>query len=303
MILDLLDIFANNIVPILIVAGVGFVLAQFFPDLVEPLGRVSFYAFMPALIFTILSESDIDGAEFGLLFGGNFVYQVMMMVLASMAFRAMGAEAKDRAVGTLGAGCQNAGNLGLSVIGFAFSEAVLARAVIIFTSNSVTNNTLGVYIASSGSRSPLSALWQMLKTPYPYALIAAFGVRFSGITTPAPLARSLGLMADAAIPVILVLLGAQVARSTHLANLRLISVATGLRLLVGPLMGLLVAALMSLSGDARTAFIMQASMPTAVMTIILATEYHLNTELMSNTILVSLLLSPMTLSVLILLLG
>ena len=56
MLLDLLEIFVNNIAPILIVAGVGWVLAQFNPGLVEPLGRVTFYALMPSLVFTIISN-------------------------------------------------------------------------------------------------------------------------------------------------------------------------------------------------------------------------------------------------------
>ena len=243
----------------------------------------------------------MGGAEFGLLFGGQLLYQIAMMTLGSGVFRALGTDPAERAVATLAVGCQNAGNLGISVIGFAFPESVLARAVIIFTSNSVGNNTLGVYVASSGTRSPLSALAQALKTPYPVALIAAILVRMMGITTPAVLARSVGLMADAAIPVILLLLGAQIARSTHLHNLELLSISVALRLLVGPLVGLALAFLLGLSGDARTAFVLQASMPVAVMTIILTTEYGLNSHLMSNLILVSLLLSPITLSVLILL--
>jgi predicted permease len=296
--LDLLEIFANNIVPILMVAGVGFALAQFFPDLVEPLGQVSFHAFMPALIFSIISQSDVGGAEFGLLFGGNMAYQVMMMGLAGAVFYKT--DAKDRAVGVLGAGCQNCGNLGLSVIGFAFSEAVLARAVIIFTSNMVTNNTIGVYVASSGTRSPVQAAMRAIKSPVPVTLLFAILFRASGIATPTIIARPIELLAGAAIPTILVLLGAQVARAERISHIRLISVAVMLRLLVGPSIGFALAALLSFSGGARTAFILQASMPTAVMTIILATEYHLNTELMSNIILISLLLSPLTLTPLIL---
>jgi predicted permease len=66
--------------------------------------------------------------------------------------------------------------------------------------------------------------------------------------------------------------------------------ATGLALIAG------------LDTFAAIAFILQASMPTAVMTIVLATEFDLDQNLALNIILASTLLSPVTLSVLILIL-
>jgi predicted permease len=146
----------------------------------------------------------------------------------------------------------------------------------------------------------MQAAMRALKSPIPVALFFAILFRATGLATPTIVARPIELLSDAAIPPILVLLGAQVARAERISHLKLIAGAVMLRLLVGPLVGFGLAAVLALSGGARTAFILQASMPTAVMTIILATEYHLNTELMSNIILISLLLSPLTLTPLIL---
>jgi predicted permease len=58
----------------------------------------------------------------------------------------------------------------------------------------------------------------------------------------------------------------------------------------------------SLNGYALIAFIMQASMPVAVATIIFASEFHLDREQILGTVLASTLASPITLSILILLL-
>lgn len=56
---------------------------------------------------------------------------------------------------------------------------------------------------------------------------------------------------------------------------------------------------MDLSGLARQAAVLQASMPAAVITTVLAVEYDLDQTLVSGTVVLTTLLSPLTLTPLI----
>jgi hypothetical protein len=68
---------------------------------------------------------------------------------------------------------------------------------------------------------------------------------------------------------------------------------------VTPLVALLLARWIGLSGMARQAAVLQASMPAAVVTTILAVEYELDATLVSGTVVLTTLLSPLTLTPLI----
>jgi hypothetical protein len=101
----------------------------------------------------------------------------------------------------------------------------------------------------------------------------------------------------------LVLLGLELQRAQWTRDLRALSVTTVMRLLAGPLVGLLMSGLFGLSGVERQAGITQASMPTAVMTTILGTEYNVKPELVTAIVFLSTILSPLTLTPLLFYLG
>lgn len=66
-----------------------------------------------------------------------------------------------------------------------------------------------------------------------------------------------------------------------------------------PLVALLVARLLGLTGVARQAAVLQASMPAAVATTVLAVEYDLDAMLVSGVVVLTTVLSPLTLTPLI----
>ena len=82
-----------------------------------------------------------------------------------------------------------------------------------------------------------------------------------------------------------------------------LGLAASVRLIVGPLLGVGFAALLGMQGVGMKAGIVDASMSSAVANANLASEYELDSSLVAATILVTTLLSPLTLTPLILLLG
>jgi predicted permease len=114
---------------------------------------------------------------------------------------------------------------------------------------------------------------------------------------PQPLFRSIDLLANAAIPGMLVLLGIQLYAAPLGEGYGLIARSALIRLVAGPLLAWLLTALLAVGGVERSVIILQASMPTAVMSAVLATEYDAAPRLVATVIFVTTVASMATLSV------
>lgn len=303
MISELIQIFVDNIAPILVIAGVGYFSGRRIRVDPAPLGRIIFNVLSPTLIFQSLSTSEIELAE---LAGLVFVMVVFVIIMATAGYgvaRWRTDNRVTRASVMLAAICPNNGNYGLPVISFAFGPAVLARAVIIFVATTLLNYTLGVFVASRGRRTLRESLSVVARVPVVYAAVLGLVVNFTGFVLPSFVARPVLLLSQATIPLMLILLGLQLAQTPQFTQTEIVSVGVALRLLLSPIVSAGLVLLFGLDAPAAIAVIMQASMPVAVVTIILATEFELNRQLSLSMILASTLVSPVTLSLLILLLS
>ncbi|MEI9814262.1 MAG: AEC family transporter [Acidobacteriota bacterium] len=71
--------------------------------------------------------------------------------------------------------------------------------------------------------------------------------------------------------------------------------AVGISLFIAPLVALGLAATFGITGPARQAAVILASMPVAVVTTILALEFQLEPEFVTSAVFISTVLSPLTL--------
>jgi len=101
----------------------------------------------------------------------------------------------------------------------------------------------------------------------------------------------------------LILLGVELTRVQFSGSMRAMQLSVALRLLVAPLLALTLAALFGIQGYARQGSVTEASMPSMVSTTVLATEYELDSKLITAIIFISTLLSPLTLTPLLVFLG
>jgi predicted permease len=123
------------------------------------------------------------------------------------------------------------------------------------------------------------------------------------IHLPLPVDRTVSLVAGAGVPLMILLLGLELRQLRWTSNLSALGLSTAIRLLIGPLLGLAFTSILGITGSGRQAGIMEASMSAAVANTNLAAEYKLDSSLVAATILVSTLLSPLTLTPLIIFLG
>ena len=297
--LELLEIFINNILPILLIASVGFAIGRIRKIPPEPLSEVIFYISSPALVFYSLYAGDVGGDEFALLFIAMVTFQLTAAGLALFATQIQGITGIQRASVINGSFCINGGNFGLSLVFFAFDDAILSRAVVIMVSAVLLHYSLGVYVASSGRGSIKKSLINVAKTPAIYAIFLAFFLRSTGLELPVTIDRSVSLLKDMALPLMLLMLGLQLGKTVKPAPLRSVITGTTIKLLLAPFLATGIGMLLNLPQDAFIAFVIMASMPTAVMTIILATQFESDRNLALNIIMATTFTSPITLSILI----
>jgi predicted permease len=93
----------------------------------------------------------------------------------------------------------------------------------------------------------------------------------------------------------LLILGMQLKRAVAPNRPIVVGTAVALSLLVAPMVGLGLSELLGVSGAARQAAIILASMPAAVVTTVLALEFELDSSFVTSVVFVSTLLSPVTL--------
>lgn len=295
----LLSIFASDVLPIFLVASVGFLLARFLKADVRTLSRVVFNALAPCLVFNLLVTSKISPDEFGrmALFSVCVILGVGLIArLVTLPFKLDRAMVSALLIVVM---FSNGGNYGLSVNSFAFGQEALARATIYFVTSSVLMYTVGVFLASSGKSGYRKALTGVFKIPAVYGVIAAAVVMLTKTTLPAPILRPIELLSNASLPMMMMVLGMQLERAGKLEKPLWVGLATVLTLVVSPLLAFGLVNVLDLSGAARQAAMIEASMPTAVVTTILALEYEVMPSFVTNVVFVSTLLSPITVTLLI----
>jgi hypothetical protein len=297
----LLGIFLNNLLPVFLCASTGFALGRAFTPDLKTVTRLSFYIFGPCLVFTSLTKAEVTGGEFAQLALYTLLAVGIMIVLAVLAGLALRVDRRALVTLIIASVFVNGGNYGLAATRFAFGDDALARAVVYFVFSTLTLYTVGIFIASLGKQEVRQALGQVAAVPAFYSLVAASFVRGTGWPVPTFLDRAISLLGEASIPLMLVILGLQIAqtRAWPKSHLTLIGVAVALQLVVAPLVALGLSYALGLTGVARQAVVLQTSMPAAVVTTILALQYDLDAELVSGTVILSTLLSPLTLTPLI----
>ncbi len=295
-------ILTDDILPIFLVAAVGFVLARRLHVDVKAVSRVTFNALAPCLVFTQLVTSRVGAGEFGRICAFTILLVAAIGLAARLVAMPFRLDRPQLMAFLIVVMFSNAGNYGLSVVLFAFGQEVLARAVIYFVTSALLVYSVGAVMASAGRRGLGAAFRGLLRVPALWALMAAMLVVWTGVTMPTAITRPIELLGSAAIPVMLLVLGMQFEKGAWPERPGLVAAASALALVGSPLIGFCLAPLLGLHGITRQAVLVEAAMPSAVITTILALEFDVAPRFVTSVVVVTTLASSVTVSVLIALL-
>ena len=294
--MELLRLFADNLLPVFLTAGAGYALAATIKPDPRGIAQAGLYVLAPCLILDVILKSQVPLGAVARFMGFAFASLALPALLALAVARWRRWPRTLASAVLLTVLLTNAGNYGLSVTLLAFGERGLAPASLFFLATAVVSYTVGVFVASMGRTSARASFAGLLRIPAVWAVAVAFAMSGAGLRLPGPLASAVHLLSQACIPVFLLVLGMQLRGARFRGPAKPMLFATAVRLLGGAAAGLLLAPVFGLEGIARQAGVLQSAMPSAVIATILATEYDVEPAFVTSVVLLSTLLSPFTLT-------
>jgi predicted permease len=295
----LLEIFTNDLLPVFTIAGAGFLLARFTGVQVQAVSRLTFHVLAPALIFNVLVSSTLDVAQSSRMALFYVLVTLSAAVMARIVAIPLRLDRRMLAAFMLVAISSNSGNYGLPVTLLAFGRDALAFASVYFVTSAIFSYTGGVLIAASGRLDIRDAVGRLFRVPPFYAALAALIAMALHVTIPPIVMRPITMLSDAALPLMILVLGMQIERATMPERPVVVATAVVVSLVLMPLAGMGWAHLVGLEGPAFQAGVLQSSMPTAVMATILALEFDAQPQFVTSVVCVATLLSPLTVTLLI----
>ena len=271
-------------------AGFGWVrLGYDYPT--EFITRLAMTFAVPCLIFTALVEADIDPASVLSLGAGAALAYIIAAALVFAALRITGTDLRGYwAPLTFG----NTGNLGLPLALFAFGEQGLGLAVLVFAIMAIAMFTFGLWMVA-GAANPM----RVLREPILWASVLGVVFLSFDITPPDVAMKSLGLMGQLGIPLMLLTLGAAVARLKPAGVLPALGLSLA-KLAFGLVAALVAGWALGLTGLPYAVLILQMVTPVGVTSYLLAERYKCAPEAVAGLVVVSTLLAiaalPVTLS-------
>ncbi len=293
---NLPSIFINNLFPILLIAGIGYLCGKYLKVEPRSLSRLIFYVFSPCLILNLLTTSQLSSGDMVRMVAYSAAVIILLIITSFLVGKAIRLERKLLAAVVLTSMSMNAGNFGLSLNLFAFGEAGLAQASIFFVTTAMFTYSVGVMIASLGTATLKQSILKMLKVPAIYAVILSLVFISQDWQLPMALERTTTTLGNAAIPGMLILLGLQLQANQRTRQVPALILANAMRLVGGAAFGLILASLFGLQGTAYQAGVVEAATPAAVLSTVLATEFDTEPAFVTSVVFTTTLLSPITLT-------
>lgn len=314
---QLLGIFYQVCLPILILVGVGYALQRLVGLEIHSLKTVTFYVMLPVVIFTSVVTSAVPAGDVFrvLLFVATFL--LVGGLLIDLALRIRGTAIDRRKAIALLSVNPNAGNFGFPVQELVFrsvgrsAEAQILLSFVIIAQNLV-NFTVGVVYLGTGDRDKgvIEHLKTILTFPPLYALVAAVAVRqIGGLIGPeavaavepvfAPLWRAMEIARGAFVPLALLTLGAQLGTMKLRTGDAGVALSVFLRMIAGPALAFALLVTFGIDGFLAQVLFLAFGGPSAVNAMLLCLEFDSAPELAARNVLYTTLVSPITVTVLI----
>jgi predicted permease len=292
--------FLQVLLPIFGIFALGFIGQKKIGFDTKSISTMALYVMSPVLVFRTFYTT-----EFNL----NYVYMTVYTFALCFAIIAIiyliASIRKYSTVETCGmilaSAFMNNGNYGTPVVLLLFGAAGLDYAIVLMVIQSLAMCTVGVYYAAKGSpegdgiRSAIRAVQRM---PMVYGALLGSAFQLLHIPLGSSVAQAVDLVADAAIPTIMIVLGMQLAKISvrNLAAAK-ISVSLLLRLGISPLIAYGFTLFLPVDEMMKQIMIIMAAMPTAANTTMYALQFNTEPEFVSSATLVSTSLSLATLPV------
>ncbi|GEN32559.1 MULTISPECIES: AEC family transporter [Aneurinibacillus] len=291
-------IFVTVILPVILIFLSGYTLQRIFRLDLKPISTLAIYILTPSLVFRTFYTTPLDINLFYIA-ATSLLLLVGLIVITAITSRLCKYDKQQESALMLSTAFMNTGNYGAPIILFAFGEAGFHYSIPLMVFQSIIMSIFGVYFAARGQSDIRIAVKTILKMPANYAVIIAILLHRFQVKIPDNFYQSIDLVAEAAIPVVMLILGMQLANiSSKSIEWKGISLASMIRLIASPLLAYLICQLFPLDPLLQKVIITGAAMPCAATTTMYAIQFNVKPHFVSTGTLVTTLLSFGTLTVL-----
>ena len=189
----------------------------------------------------------------------------------------------------------NTGNMGIPICLFAYGSLGMGVAAAISSLVILLHFTANIFLANKKFNIKI-----ILKSPTTYAVIIAVLFLYFDMQLPKLVLNTVMLLAYAMIVLILMSLGVSLTQ-LKVFSLRSSLISSTGRVIIGPVIGFLIIKIFNLSGFAAGVLLIQSSMPSAILTYLIASMYSPKeiVDSISSMIVVSTLMSLITVPIIV----
>ena len=260
----------NIIAPVLVVAGIGFFLEiRGIGFQSETLSRLAMMIGTPCLVFSSLTNTALPGDSLLRIVFISFSAACVAAVLSGAALLVLRLPWRTF-LSSLS--LPNAGNAGLPLVFFAFAEPGLSIGAAFFFMIALIQYTVvpAIVTGDPGFR-------KLLREPLVWSVVAVVAFRATDLPVPTVVADTTQLLGGIMIPIMLILLGGALSR-LKVSDIKTSVLLAFVRLAVGVTTGLLMVALFRLQGVEAGAIFLLCSMPSALITYVIAQHFGRSPE-------------------------
>ncbi|HML37892.1 MAG TPA: AEC family transporter [Bacillota bacterium] len=291
------------IVPLAIPVAAGALLVRLKGLETKHLLTLVLYCLLPCMVFDTLFKAQISFGDLYQTVLFCLFNLFLLWAIANIAGKLLKLAAPEVAGLTLISTLTNSVNYGLPLVLLAFGQAGLDKASVYVVIQMIIVNTFGVYFAARSSFSIKDALRSVFSLPAIYAAMLAVILRAFALHLPAGIEKGIDMIAVAYSPVVLAILGAQMAGVKNIRLERGLQAAfwsgMAIRSLIAPLAACLVLYALGAGGVLFSTCFILASMPVAVNAVILSEKFDASSHVVSKCILWTTLASFLVLPILI----
>ena len=277
----------------------GFIRSEF----IEPANRLVFYLALPAMVFRAISRASLS-TQFDMSVVALTLLSVCIVFgIALLLVRRNHLPRSQRGTFIQTSFHGNLGYIGLAVVFYYLGNEGLVRASIIMGFLMILQNLLAVIALQMHSpRNPTSTKrWvsalKIMHNPIILSALAGLLVSLTALPVPLVLGRCLDILRDLALPMALLIIGASLSFEMLRSKLKVVLACGLLKLILLPGIGFILYRLFNVLPDAYLPGIILLASPTATVTYVMAGEMQGDSELAVAAISLNTLLSAVTYSV------
>ena len=253
------------------------------------LNAVAFYVALPALVFGATYDRSLGDLVSVALVGGVLFVLVTTAGLAYLVHRRHASRAR-RSGAVVQSYHSNLGFLGLPLVETTLGGPATATASVVLGVGVLAQTplTVGWLVAINDADASLAGeLRGIAANPVLVALVAGLSASQVGLAVPDAVDAGLGAVAELALPLALLCVGASLRPVAGTLDPELTGSVVAMKVLVMPALAWVVCTVLAVGSTATAAVVMMLGMPTAVSTYVYAGELGGDAELASLNVLAS----------------